>query len=170
MTLGDRVVVMKDGLIHQVATPFEVYERPVNRFVAGFVGTPPMNFLEGTIVRDGGRLAFDEGENRLQLTDMQREKLGGFIDRKIILGVRPEALQPAADASIPSILRVNVAVVEPLGDRMDLYASTTRHKHLTCRVDARTRIGEGDTVPLAVDMHRVHFFSAEPDGANLTLN
>lgn len=180
MTLGDRVVVMKDGRIQQVASPFEIYDRPINRFVAGFVGTPPMNFLSGRLIRDAGRLCFDEGDNRLPLADAHQQPLAGFVDQPIVLGVRPEMMYVAdgrlagsgtADgAARPgATLRVRVGVVEPLGDRMDLHVGTARHPQLTCRVDARTAVREGEQVSLTVEMARTHLFEAGENGRNLTL-
>jgi multiple sugar transport system ATP-binding protein len=186
MTLGDRVVVMKDGIVHQVGTPYEVYEHPANRFVAGFVGTPPMNFFEGRLVRDGERLFFDEGDNRLAVSAAHRERLAAFAGQPITLGIRPEALSPAsppgsvgippANSGIPggagvspasAILNVQVSVVEPLGDRADIYCSTPRHPHIVSRVDARTRVAEGQPARLAVDMARAHFFAPGEAGQNL---
>ena len=169
MTLGDRVVVMKDGLIYQVGTPFEVYERPVNRFVAGFVGTPPMNFLEGRLVRDGGKLAFDEGDNRLTLCDAHQQRLASFVDQPLILGVRPEMFTPAKDAKPGATLSVAVDVVEPLGERMDVFVSTKRHGHIVCRVDARLLVKEGESATFAVDTERVHFFEPGDEGRNVSL-
>jgi multiple sugar transport system ATP-binding protein len=169
MTLGDRVVVMKDGLIQQCATPYEVYERPTNRFVAGFVGTPPMNFLTGKLVRDGQRLLFDEGDNRLAVSTAQQKKLEHFVNQAIVLGVRPEALHPAADAPADTTLKTQVSVVEPLGDRVDVYCSTPKHSHLVCRIDARTRVQENAPAVMRVDMEHVHFFEATPDGRNVGL-
>jgi len=168
MTLGDRVVVMKDGVVHQVGTPFEVYEYPVNRFVAGFVGTPPMNFLAGRVVRDGDRLVFDEGANRLPLCAAHQQRLAGLVERPVIMGVRPEMLRPACDAS-GAVLNLHLDVVEPLGERMDVFGSTPRHAHIVCRIDARHRLAEGTQVAMEVDMGRVHFFEPGECGRNLGL-
>ncbi len=167
MTLGDRVVVMKDGIIHQTGTPYEVYERPANRFVAGFVGTPPMNFFEGRLVRDGDRLLFDEGDNRLAVSPVHRERLAAFVGPPITLGLRPEALSPASDQAGDAILNVQVSVVEPLGDRADIYCGTPKHPHIVSRVDARTRVAEGQPARLYVDMARAHFFEPGEHGRNL---
>ena len=95
MTLGDRIVVMKDGLIHQDGAPLEVYERPVNRFVAGFVGTPPMNFLAGRLVADEGGLWFDEGTARVKLSAAQAGLLTAWAGKDVVMGVRPEAMAVA---------------------------------------------------------------------------
>lgn len=168
MTLGDRVVVMKDGRVQQIGTPFEVYERPVNRFVAGFVGTPPMNFFRGRIVRDNGALLFDDGESRLAVAPAHREHLAVFVDRPVTLGVRPDMFTIDGEDR-GATLRAQVGVVEPLGDRLDIHASTQSHPHITCRVDGRTRVRDGDVLALRVDMPRVHFFADDDAGANLTL-
>jgi len=169
MTLGDRVVVMKDGVIYQVGTPFEVYEYPANRFVAGFVGTPPMNFLEGRLVRDGGKLLFDEGDNRLTLCDAHQQRLASFVDQPLIMGVRPEMLSPTKDAQPGTTLGVAVDVVEPLGERMDVFVSTKRHGHIVCRVDARLPVKEGEHATFAVDTERIHFFEPGDEGRNVSL-
>ena len=160
MTLGDRVVVMKDGVIQQCGSPLEIYDSPVNRFVAGFVGTPPMNFLEGRIVRAGGRLAFDAGEGRLALCDAHQARLAALVDRPLTMGIRPEALSltDADDQALPA----TIGVVEPLGDRQDVFVSTRTHDRIICRMDARVPAREGQTVRLRVDMDRAHFF--EPNG------
>jgi multiple sugar transport system ATP-binding protein len=168
MTLGDRVVVMKDGLIHQRGTPFEVYRQPLNRFVAGFVGTPPMNFLDGRLARDGERLVFEDGANRLLLSAEQERRLGGRVNQPVTCGVRPEAVWPRRDAPPGSTLRLTVNVVEPLGDRMDVHAQTAGHSFV-CRVDAGEPIREAETVDLYVEMARVHFFEPGPEGRNLSL-
>jgi len=169
MTLGDRVVVMKDGIIHQCGTPFEVYEHPTNRFVAGFVGTPPMNFLDGRIVRVEDRLVFDEGENRLVLCAAHQERLRDYVDRPLIMGVRPETLAPAREAEPGTTLKMHVDVVEPLGERMDVFASTAAHGHIVCRVDARTPLKEAERADMRVEMERVHFFEPGDEGPNVSL-
>ena len=134
MTLGDRVVVMKDGIIHQCASPFEVYDAPVNRFVASFVGTPPMNFIQGRIARAGDGLVFEDGSNKLAIDPAQRAKIEPYVDRELVLGIRPEMLSPPnGDAHPDRKLTIKVVVVEPLGDRMDVYADTERGDRLTCR-------------------------------------
>ncbi|MGE0479502.1 MAG: ABC transporter ATP-binding protein [Phycisphaerae bacterium] len=169
MTLGDRVVVMKDGRIHQVAPPFEVYERPVNRFVAGFVGTPPMNFLNGRIARDGGRLAFDDGQQRLHLCAAHAERLADRVDRPVVLGVRPDVFTPIAAAQPGASIAAHVVVTEPLGDRVDVHLDVPAHGRIVCRTDPRHTVREGADVHMQVDMNRVHFFEPEADGRNLSL-
>src|SRR5215471_18924016 len=123
ITLGDRVVVMKDGVVQQCAGALDIYHRPANRFVAGFLGTPPMNFLEGRLVAEEGRLWFDEGGGRLPIPDRAAAALRAraAADPAIVLGVRPEALTPAgaarvaaAASQLPMQLSMKVWLVQPL--------------------------------------------------------
>lgn len=169
MTLGDRVVVMNSGIVHQVATPFEVYERPVNRFVAGFVGTPPMNFLEGRLLRNGAGLYFDDGESRLRLAPDMAQRLAGRVDRPVVLGIRPECLRVGGGEAEGARLDVRIGLVEPLGDRVDLHCGTGRHPRIVCRTDPRCPAKEGERVSLRVDMERVHVFEPGEEGANISL-
>src|SRR5262249_17962286 len=117
MTLGDRLVVMKDGVVQQVGAPLEIYHRPANRFVAGFLGTPPMNFFEGRLVRDGGRVWFDEGTGRLALPPFVADALSPRVGEEIVLGIRPQAVSlDRAAAREGNTLPAKVVLVEPLGD------------------------------------------------------
>ena len=189
MTLGDRVVVMAEGIIQQADSPFEVYQKPVNRFVASFIGTPPMNFLEGTIERgtfDGSPgLWFNEGSDipgepgkpqRLRICPRHEPLIESRIGKAIVMGIRPQQLAEAAYGeglakaiSEGSALRLTVGVVEPLGDVMDAYCSTSKHPHIVARVPAHRHLPSGKTTTVAVDMKTVHFFEPGDFGANLTL-
>ena len=173
MTLGDRVVVMKDGVIHQCAPPLEVYEQPTNRFVAGFVGTPPMNFFQGRIVRQGDNLCFDEGSATLALPQRLADRLGSWVDREMVMGVRPEAFSFRPEgkfAGAGNVLNVTIAVVETLGDKMDCYVQTPKHDHLICRVEADRDLKDGLQLPVYVAMEQVHVFEPGEEGVNLSLN
>jgi multiple sugar transport system ATP-binding protein len=169
MTLGDRVVVMKDGRIQQSGTPFEVYRFPVNRFVAGFIGTPPMNFLTGRLTHQGHDLYFDEGDNRLRLCPDHRERLLPWVGQTVLLGIRPEHLLPPGTLADACRLRLSIRALEPLGERMDAVGSTSAHERIVCRLPADTPIREGQIAELEVDMQRVHVFAADDEGRNLTL-
>ncbi len=173
MTLGDRIVVLKDGVIHQAGPPLEVFQKPTNRFVASFVGTPPMNFLNGKLVGENGGLYFDEGTARVRLTQVQTEILSGWVNKEVILGVRPETMALVPDgrfAGDQNTLPVQVNVIEPLGEKMDLYTSTNKHGHIVARVDAVSDLKTGGTIQMHLDMDRVHVFDPAQDGANLTAN
>jgi multiple sugar transport system ATP-binding protein len=164
MTLGDRVVVMKDGLVHQYAAPLEVYGRPVNRFVAGFVGMPPMNFFEGRLVGRDGALYFDEGSGQLRLSERMARRVAERVGEEMVLGIRPESLAPSQAGRFPgtdSVLDVSVTLIEPLGDKMDVYVETPRHKQVVCRVDADQTLTEGMRLPMHVNMEQVHVSSQE---------
>jgi len=170
MTLGDRIVVMKDAVVHQCGAPLEVYDAPANRFVAGFVGTPPMNFLHGRLAGDNGAVWFDEGTARIRLRSEQAGRLTAWVGREVVFGARPEAVSLAGEgrfAGEGNVLSVQVAVVEPLGEKMDLYAATPRHGHVVARVDARRDIQPGQSVALHLDMRKVHVFDPGDAGANL---
>ena len=172
MTLGDRIVVMKDGLVQQCATPLEVYEQPTNRFVAGFVGTPPINFFQGTLVARNGAMYFDEGTCQLRLLKDMADRLAKFVGKAVILGARPECMSDSAAgrwAGEENILPVKVSVYEPLGDKMDVYASTTQHSHIVARVDAHAGLTEGTQLQLHLDMRKVHIFEPGDAGVNLSL-
>jgi multiple sugar transport system ATP-binding protein len=140
MTLGDRVVVMKDGTVQQIGRPLDVYQRPANRFVAGFVGMPPMNLIRGTVA--GGTF---EGEGL-------RLALPGRADvAEAILGIRPEHLSCRGSG-------LRVSVIEPLGDRQDVTLTTSTGFTLVARIDGATELREGDEAGFNVDLSRVHLF------------
>ncbi len=172
MTLGDRIVVMKDGVVQQVANSLTIYEKPTNRFVAGFIGTPPMNFLTGKVFLKDGHVYFDEGACTILLPDRHVSGLAAFDQQQVVLGVRPENLSFRADeswADKQNALPVRVLVAEPLGDRMDVYVSTKAHDKIVCRVDAHTRLSEGQELPLYIDVESVHMFQTGQTGTNITL-
>ena len=176
ITLGDRVVVMKDGIVQQCASALDIYHHPANRFVAGFLGTPPMNFLEGRLVEDGGRLWFDEGTARLPVPARATAALrarAAAAGPEIVLGLRPEALAPPAAARFAtagSELAMKVWLVQPLGAKMDVFLQTERHGRIVAHIDASAdgaAPAVGDTLPIAVDMERAHFFVPGEDGIAL---
>ncbi len=169
MTLGDRIVVMKDGLIQQCAPPLQVYEQPANRFVASFVGTPPMNFLRGQQI-DGGYFA--AAGARLLLPPHLLAACNGSSERELVLGIRPEALSLKNEgrfAGTDNSLQARISVVEPLGDKVDIHFDLPEHPRLICRTDAH----DYQTLPpqsiatLYVNMQRVHLFSADDQGRKL---
>jgi multiple sugar transport system ATP-binding protein len=170
MTMGDRVVVMKDGVIQQMGPPLEVYHRPANRFVAGFVGTPPMNFFEGTVVSEGGRLWFDEGTGKIAVPSWATDVLSGRAGTKVVMGARPQAIsdRPIGDGKGGgNVLGMKVGVIEPLGDKMDIHLSTASHPRIIAHIDAHTGIRAGEEKQIHFDLNRVHFFEEGELGAKL---
>jgi len=176
MTLGDRIVVMSKGEIQQVGQPLEVYRSPVNRFVAEFVGTPPMNFLEGVLEREGDGFRFVEGSSdpdgrphAIRLPPSLSIKLAGRT-AQVVLGIRPQAfsiVDSANGAGLRPSMKLPVRVVEPLGDQMDLTCATPKHPHIVARV-AASEVQPGCAVTFAIDPARLHVFEPGEMGRNLT--
>ncbi len=156
MTLGDRVVVMKDGLLQQVGRPLDVYERPANRFVAGFLGSPPMNFLSGRLTGD----LFEGAGLRL------RVPASGSGD--VVLGLRPEHLTDRPTDGPCERLTLKVSVVEQLGDRQDVFLTTPTQQSLVGRLDARTVVREGEDAVFYADLSHAHLFD-DRSGATLPM-
>jgi multiple sugar transport system ATP-binding protein len=171
MTLGDRVVVMKDGVVQQVAAPLVIYNQPVNKFVAGFLGTPPMNFFSGKVLFENDKSYFDEGNNKLLLPAMWKERLSVYKNKEMVLGIRPENMAMTNRSNgLNNMLKVLVDVTEPLGDKMDIYLKTATHSHIVARVDAQSSaVKEGGEATMYVDMSRVHVFEPGENGRNVTL-
>ncbi len=173
MTLGDRVVVMRDGVVQQVGSATEIYHAPQNSFVAGFLGSPPMNFLRGELVEEGGELYFDEGSGKLPVPGWARGTLKDQNHRSVVLGVRPELLadkEGARFATNGNSLQMNVQLTQPLGERMNAYLSTDNHDKVVAQLHAFSALRPGQSVPIYFDMDRVHFFSTEGDGKAIALN
>ncbi len=159
MTMGDRIVVMKDGLIQQVAEPLKLYNQPANQFVASFIGSPPMNFFKGTLEGQGNSLYFNEGGFRVRLEDQQATKLASRLGQSITFGVRPEDVADARQsASDPHrTVRAKVEVVEPMGAEIYLYLNTGRHGFIA-RVTTHDSAEVNEEMPLVFDMKKSHFF------------
>ncbi len=173
ITLGDRVVVMKDGVIQQCAGALEIYHRPANRFVASFLGSPAMNFFEGRIVEEAGRLFFDEGTGRLPIPDWAQAAVRARVGSTVALGVRPEALSDRAHARFDTTnnaISMTVRLVQPLGDTMHVYLATARHSRIVASLTAFQGLSVGDTVSIHVDLERLHFFDDGELGKSLAHN
>jgi len=191
MTLGDRIVVMRDGRIQQADTPLETYHHPANRFVAGFIGTPPMNFFDGAIRVLGGQPAFVEGklaEGRLTLppggfslplSPLLVNKIGGWIERHpdqhVVLGLRPQHLQlrpfgaGVVDGGVLAArIEVTVNVIEPLGGEMDLYMATALNDAVVGRMKAESGLTAGCAATVFADASEAQFF--EPGEAGMRLS
>jgi multiple sugar transport system ATP-binding protein len=173
MTLGDRVVVMKDGITQQVGSALEIYNHPVNRFVASFLGSPPMNFFSGKLVDHAGRLFFDEGTGKLPVPDWAQSELRARVGQDLVLGVRPEAMSDKAHARFlteDNQLNMKVTLVQPLGHKMDVYLSTAQHPRAVAQIDSHSGVRTGESMPVFFDMQRVHFFEAGDNGQKLVRN
>jgi multiple sugar transport system ATP-binding protein len=190
MTMGDRVCVMSKGLLQQVDLPQVLYDRPVNLFVAEFIGSPAMNLLQGDIVRANGGFAVDFGPGRLAVPAgafESRPALRGYEGKQVIVGIRPEDIEDAAIASEArgdARLRAKIEIREDMGSEVFLHfglgvppvrtreveeavgheaveALKADEATFIARVDRETRVGEGQEAELAVDAARLHFFDPE---------
>jgi len=173
MTLGDRVVVMKDGITQQVGSALEIYNHPRNRFVASFLGSPPMNFFSGKLLEVAGRLLFDEGSGRLPIADWASAELRPRVGQEIVLGVRPESMSDKTHARFlteDNQLSMKVTLVQPLGHKMDVYLATEQHPRSVAQIDSNARVRAGERVPVFFDMSRVHFFEPGENGKKLVTN
>jgi multiple sugar transport system ATP-binding protein len=163
MTLGTRVVVMKDGYVQQVGEPLELYNRPANHFVAGFIGSPAMNFVDVTIRSDGGALWAEADGLRVLVPQQFSSRLQS--GKRLTLGVRPEALRLAngADGGGHTV-RTAVDVIEPLGNEI-LLNFRAGGAPMVARVDPSVRVKVHENVTFALDAERLHFFDAEDEAA-----
>jgi len=156
MTMGERIVVLKDGLIHQVGRPMDVYRTPINRFVASFIGSPSMNFLEARV--DDGAGALSVEGSRFELPQERRAELGSYANRGIILGIRPEHLDLAKDGGLPA--RVNL--IEPTGGDSFVFASVAESS-VVVRLPGDADLHIGEEVRLGVDLANAHCFDPESE-------
>ncbi len=161
MTMGTRIVVLKDGLIQQVADPMTLYDSPVNKFVAGFIGSPAMNFALGRVTENGG-VFFDEGTFKIALPADVAGKVSQYKGKDIIFGVRPEDLYsspPDGSGGQAASFKATVEVVEPMGNEVFVYV-TTGETPVVARLGTRKEIRPGSQIDLYIDMRRIHFFDA----------
>ena len=176
MTMATRIVVMKDGLIQQVDTPQKLYDYPCNIFVAGFLGTPQMNFINGKLVKRDGGVYFDFQNVSLKLPEEKAnaEELKDYIGQEVVIGLRPEAISDNADAvaATPEYsFEVNVDVTELMGAEIYLYLTVgdpeDEPTSLIARVSSRSQSRAGDKIKIAVDMSRFHIFDKDTEACIL---
>jgi len=170
MTMATRLVVMKDGVIQQLGTPKEVYEKPENVFVGGFIGSPAMNFFNGKL-QDGkfvvGNTSVTVPEGKMKFLREQ-----GYVGKEIILGVRPEDIHDEPvfiEASAGTKIKANVDVAELTGAEMMVYSSIGG-QDFVARLDSRAEVQPGDSIELAFDLNKAHFFDTESESRIRTVN
>jgi multiple sugar transport system ATP-binding protein len=165
LTLADRIVVMRDGIVQQIGTPDEIYEHPTNTFVASFLGSPPINYLDGDLTADADALLFRRDDMALRIPGALADRLKSRTGRKVRLGIRPEDVDEKAVPSDDRALRGSVNSVLPVGS--DQYLGLQFGKQeLFFRVGKDLAHRTGDNVALSVDVNRLHFFDTET-GASL---
>ncbi len=162
MTMGTRIVVMKDGLIQQVDSPINLYDKPVNKFVAGFIGSPAMNFMIGNV--QSGRLVSPQFD--LEPTGELAQKIKPYEGKKVYVGIRPENLGLRGMTTIAegkNLIKVQVEVVEPLGAETHILASVGGDQTIVARVDPHARVVAGDQIELVADLGFLHAFDIESE-------
>ena len=167
MTMGTRIAVMKDGILQQVDTPQTLYDRPGNQFVAGFIGSPSMNFFSMQLIRSGDGLIAQSANLRLPLPPDRHTALNGYIDQTIIVGLRPEDIYDAefvAPGIKAATFEAKVDVTELMGNETFLYLISDKHSFIA-RVDPRSRARVGNRVTVAANLDRLHFFDPQTQQA-----
>jgi len=171
MTMGTKIVVMKDGHVQQIGEPLYLYNHPINKFVAGFIGSPPMNFLTVTIKKEGDKIVADEGTFVLVPTAEQQEALKAYVGKDVYFGIRPEDLTYQATPAAENNMQMKVTNKEPLGAETHLFLAT-KGQNIIARVQASTKdsFKLGETVNFKPDMARCKFFAKNPEDLDAELN
>ena len=167
MTMADRIVIMKEGVIQQVGKPMELYDHPVNKFVAGFIGSPQMNFLDATVKVEGDIANLVIAGHSIPLPPAKSKKLidGGYDGKVVTFGIRPEDVYDSEmyiETSPQSVFTSTIKVYELLGAEVYLYFDLDEFP-MTARVDSRTTARPGDTVKFALDVEKIHVFDKETE-------
>lgn len=169
MTMGERIAVMKDGIIQQVDAPLDLYHHPINRFVAGFIGSPSMNFVKGKLIGEDG-LTFQAKSFKAGLPRLLAQKVESFLGKKVTFGLRPEEIYPV-DIPYPieegARIKVKVDVVEPIGNEMFLYLRAGEDQ-LVARMSSDVKVAVGEETEIILAMRKAHFFDCQSE-KNITL-
>ena len=165
MTMGTRIAVMRDGILQQVDTPEELYRRPANAFVAGFIGSPAMNFFDATLTGDRDQMYMDGGSFRLKVPAEKATLLRDYLGKKVIFGVRPEDVHdstyaPPGIVGAPLVARVDVT--EMMGNEVLLYL-LSGNRSFIARVDPRTSARVGNEIQALFNMDNMHVFDQETE-------
>ena len=167
MTLGTRIVVLKDGIIQQVDTPQNLYDKPCNVFVAGFMGSSQINLINAKVVQSGEDVVLMFGGNTIKLPEGKAQKLieAGYVDTTVIMGIRPEDLNDSEviiNANPDCVIEATIRVYELLGAEVFLYFDIDE-VNCTARVNPRTTARPGDTIKLGIDMTKLHIFDKDTE-------
>ena len=165
LTLGDRICVMKDGKVQQCADPMTIYDKPANKFVAGFIGSPPISLMNGRVIKKERKYYFDEGKFQVKIVEEMHKAIAPYEGKEVTFGIRPEDVYDklfVSQWSPDNTIRATCEVVEPLGSEVYLYLNTGRHSFIA-RVGAHNRPEVNREMDLVFDMSKVHFFDKETD-------
>ena len=164
MTMGDKICVMKDGIIQQVAGPLDLYNQPANKFVAGFIGTPPMNFFDVDVVEKNNELFLQEGSFDIKLPAFMKEKMVPYINKKVFVGVRPEDIFDKLFTNLThndvATFNATVEIVEPLGSEIYLHFTTGKNS-MVAKVNSSNKAKPNQLIEFVLDLKKVHLFEEE---------
>jgi multiple sugar transport system ATP-binding protein len=161
MTMASKIVVMKDGKVQQIGAPLFLYNWPVNKFVAGFIGSPPMNFLNVRVREDGSSIMLEESSFKIKADPSHYEHLKKYIGKEVFFGIRPEDLN-FTDKEGNNSMTLKVTVVEPLGAEIHLWL-TTEKQPLVARTEPNHTFKVGDTVVFVPRMEKARYFDKETE-------
>jgi len=165
MTMGDRIVIMKDGLIQQVGAPLQVYAAPQNQFVAGFIGSPAMNFISCAVAGQDGNLFFKAPGLSLPVSPGKAKAMAAYKDKTVILGIRPEDMRETTPQDPPSsVFDAKVEVIEPIGHEIYLMVMVGTSE-MVARVSPDTPVKVGQTIKLAAAVDKLHAFDTQTERA-----
>ena len=162
LTMADKIVVMKLGVIQQIGGPMELYNEPDNKFVAGFIGSPPMNFIVVDVVKEGGKVSLKSPSFRLDVTDAQAKFLSPYVGKKVTFGIRPEDVEYSHQSQDGKTINGNVSVVEPLGSETQVYVATD-NANIVGKIDPSVIPTVGEKVALIVNMDKARFFDVDTE-------
>jgi multiple sugar transport system ATP-binding protein len=163
MTLGTRIVVMKDGVVQQIDTPQNLYNHPHNLFVASFIGSPQMNFMDAVVDVSGNDVTLKVGNSTMKVPDSKKKSLidGKYNGKTIVLGIRPEDIHEAT-TSADSNIKTTIKFYELLGAEVYLYFDL-EGTQITARESASTKLSTGSAAEFVLDMEKIHFFDKETE-------
>ncbi len=166
MTMGDRIVVMKDGLIQQVGKPLDLYFHPVNKFVAGFIGSPTMNFIDAELVVSNDKLFVQADGMRLIVSEGKARHLEAYVDKKVTLGIRPQDLSKAPSPVEGETFKALIEIIEPVGNEIYLDVKAGRDS-LIASVDPKTKVNLHVEIMLQANLENIHLFDTQSEKALL---
>jgi multiple sugar transport system ATP-binding protein len=162
MTMASKIVVMKDGKVQQIGSPLYLYNHPINKFVAGFIGSPPMNFLTAKVGEKNGSIVLDEGSFELKPTDEHAKYLKKYVGKEVYFGIRPEDLLYTEKPAAENNMQLKVTVVEPLGADIHLWLST-KTQPLVARTEPHYVFRIGDSANFVPKMDKARYFDRETE-------
>lgn len=164
MTMGDRIVVMKDGFVNQIDNPMDLYNYPVNKFVAGFIGSPAMNFIDGKIISESGIFFLSSDESlKIPLLKKQTEKLKEYINKEVTIGIRPENISISENDNENQFeIKTTLDVVEPMGNETIVYFNLSNNQ-IIARVQSEERLGTNSNYYLYINLEKLHLFETNSE-------